>query len=233
LHARSGDTASEKGEVRTTIYFVRHTDVLNPGDILYGRLPRFGLSDLGWRQAQVTASVLAPEPVQAFYSSPQLRARQTTGVLREAHPDAPLHISRLLAEVVTGWQGRPHAHLEEIAFNFYENRVHPLDESLDDVWMRTRRFATAVRRRYAGQIAVAVTHGDICHLARAGFRGLPIEIASIRLPHPYPGKGSLTRLTFDGARETYPMSVEYYDPNGDDQTWSRGWVNMEMVGAAA
>ena len=218
----------------TTIILVRHTDVANPSEILYGRLPRFGLSDLGWQQAEVTASVLAEEPVGIFYSSPQLRARQTVGVLRAAHPDAPLHISRLLAEVLTGWQGRPHAQLEEIGFNFYERPLHPGDERLHDVWARIERFVGRTRRRHAGSTVVAVTHGDICHLGRAGYRGLPIEIGSIRLPHPYPGKGSLTRLTFsDDLTATYPLSVEYYDPNGDDPAWSRGWATMEMVGEAA
>ncbi len=53
----------------TIIYMVRHTDVHNPGDILYGRLPRFGLGELGWKQAEVTASVLAETAVGAFYSS--------------------------------------------------------------------------------------------------------------------------------------------------------------------
>jgi len=216
------------------LYFVRHTDVLNPGDILYGRLPRFGLSDLGWQQARATATVLAEEPVGVFYSSPQLRARQTVSLLLAAHPEAPLHITKLLAEVVTAWQGRPHTQLEEIAFNFYDNRLHTSDESLDQLWARVQRFVSLARRRHIGQSVVAVTHGDICHLARAGFRGLPIEIASIRSPHPYPGKGSLTRLTFrDDLKETYPISVKYYDPNGNDPAWSRGWVSLEMVGEAS
>jgi broad specificity phosphatase PhoE len=218
----------------TTIILVRHTDVQNPHDILYGRLPRYGLSDLGWKQAEVTASVLAEEPVETFYSSPQLRARQTARVLRSAHPDASLHISRLLAEVVTGWQGRPHAELEEIGFNFYDNPLNPTDESLEELWARIQRFVNRARRKHSGSTVVAVTHGDICHLARAGYRGFPIEIGSIRLPHPYPGKGSLTRLTFLGdMAAAYPVSVEYYDPNGDDPTWSRGWVEMELKGEAA
>jgi broad specificity phosphatase PhoE len=217
----------------TTIIFVRHTDVENPSDILYGRLPRYGLSKLGWQQAQVTASVLAEEAVAAFYCSPQLRARQTAGVLRRAHPDAPLHISRLLAEVATGWQGRPHAELEEIGFNFYDNPKHPDDENLAALWGRIERFVRRTRRKEAGTCVVAVTHGDLCHLARAGYRGLPIEISSIRLPHPYPGKGSLTRLTFgDDLTEAYPTSVAYYDPNGDDPALNRGWVEMEIVHSA-
>lgn len=218
----------------TVIYIVRHTDVHNPGDILYGRLPRFGLSQLGWKQAEVTATLLAETKVSAFYSSPQLRARQTVGVLRVAHPDVPLHVSKLLAEVLTGWQGRPHEQLEAIGFNFYDNPINPADENLTLLWERLNRFVARTRRNYAGGTVVAVTHGDICHLARGGFRGLPIEIASIRLPHPYPGKGSLTRLTFSSdLSATYPLSVEYYDPNGHDPEWSSGWARLDLVGEAA
>jgi broad specificity phosphatase PhoE len=216
----------------TTIFLVRHTDVLNPREILYGRLPRFGLSERGRKQAEVTSSVLAEMPVNVFYCSPQLRARQTAGILHLPHPGVPLHISKLLAEVLTGWEGIPHAELAQIDFNYYENLKRPADENLDALWARIQRFVKLFRRKNAGEQIVAVTHGDICHLARAGFRGLPIEISSIRQPHPYPGKGSLTRFTFsDDLATTYPLSVEYYDPNGDDPAWSRGWVEMEIKGA--
>jgi broad specificity phosphatase PhoE len=188
------------------------------------------LSKLGKQQAEKTASVLAEMPVSVFYCSPQLRARQTAAILRLPHPGVPLHTSSLLAEVLTGWEGRPHAELARFHFNYYDNLMRPTDENLDALWARIKRFMRLFRRRHAGEQLVAVTHGDICHLARAGFRGLPIEISSIRLPHPYPGKGSLTRFTFsDDIGMTYPLSVDYYDPNGDDPTWSRGWVKMEML----
>jgi len=213
----------------TTIILARHTDVHNPGDILYGRLPRFGLSELGKRQAEKTASVLAEMPVSVFYSSPQLRERQTAAILRIPHPGVPLHISSLLAEVLTGWEGRPHTELGHIHFNYYDNLMRPTDETLDTLCAWIQRFFRLYRRRHVGGEVVAVTHGDICHLARAGYRGLPIEISSIRLPHPYPGKGSLTRFTFsDDLATTYPISIEYCDPNGDDPAWSRGWVKMDM-----
>jgi broad specificity phosphatase PhoE len=213
----------------TTIILVRHTDVLNPGDVLYGRLPRFRLSELGKRQAEMTASVLAEMPVNVFYSSPQLRARQTAAILRIPHPGVPLHISSLLAEVLTGWEGRPHSELGQIHFNYYDNLMRPTDETLDALWARIQGFVRLFRRRHAGEQVVAVTHGDVCHLARAGYRGLPIEISSIRVPHPYPGKGSLTRFTFsDDLATTYPISIEYCDPNGDDPAWSQRWVKMDM-----
>ncbi|MEP6774366.1 MAG: histidine phosphatase family protein [Chloroflexota bacterium] len=210
----------------TTIIFVRHTDVQNPADILYGRLPRFGLSSLGLKQAAVTAAVVAPMQVTAFYTSPMLRARQTSKIIAGKHPGVPVYTTRLLTEVLTGWQGRPHADLNEIGFNFYDNPLRPEDERLPDVWRRIQRFVQRMRHKYPEGTIIAVTHGDLVALARAGYLGLPIEIGSIRLPHPYPGKGGLLRLKLGRSEETYPANVEYYDPSGEDPRWSARWVPL-------
>jgi broad specificity phosphatase PhoE len=216
----------------TILYIIRHTDVHNPDDILYGRLPRFRLSDLGLRQAERTAQVLAEEPVATFYSSPQLRARQTARILSQAHPDARVRLTQLLNEVRTSWQGRPHADLEPIRFDFYANPLADEDELLEQIWERISRFVRIVRRRHAGETIVGVSHGDLATLTRAGFLRMPIEIDSMRLPNVYPGHGSLTRLTFGpDLKETYPISVEYYDPNGNDPRWSQGWVTLSSEGA--
>jgi broad specificity phosphatase PhoE len=217
----------------TRIYIVRHAHVHNPEDILYGRLPRFRLSELGRQQAQVTAGILSREPVSVIYSSPQLRARQTAAAIAERHPGVAVRRSHLLAEVLTGWQGRRHAELEQINFDFYANPLNHEDEAIDDLWHRITRFVRIARRRHPGQTVVAVTHGDLAALARAGFRRLPIDVSSIRRPHPYPGNGSLTMLSFGiDMKETYPVSVEYFDANGDDPAWSTGWVRLETPAVA-
>lgn len=226
-NTHDGGVSTDAGS--TTVYIVRHTDVHNPDDILYGRLPRFGLSELGKKQAAVTAEVLAGVPVQAFYTSPMLRAKQTAQVIAAKHPGVPIHVSQWLNEVKTGWQGRPHHELEAFKFDFYNRPVYPHDEGLDAIWVRISNFVRRVRRTHPGGSVVAVTHGDVVALARAGFRGLPIEIGSIRLPHPYPGKGGLLRLTFNDPLATLPASIDYYDPNGEDPQLSTGWVHLEMA----
>jgi broad specificity phosphatase PhoE len=87
-----------------------------------------------------------------------------------------------------------------------------------------------VRRQHPGQAVVGVTHGDIVFLAKSGFRGMPVAIQSIRRRDFYPGKGSITRLTFGSAlTQPFPASVEYYDPNSDDSQWNRGWVKLDPV----
>ena len=206
----------------TTILFIRHTEVLNPEGILYGRLPRYGLSELGRRQAEVTAQALAEEPIATIYTSPQLRARQTAAIIAQAHPGVPVKTTRLLAEVLTSWQGRPWRDLEAIGFDFYGNPLSEQDETLERLWGRVERFVRRTRRRHAGQTVVGVTHGDLIILARAVYTGLPKSVASMRAPHVYPGHGSITRLVFGpDLRETYPISVEYYDPNSPDPQWPR------------
>jgi probable phosphoglycerate mutase len=215
----------------TVIIFVRHTDVDNPEEIFYGRMRGYGLSELGRRQAGRTAEVLAEEPVSAIYTSPMLRARQTAGVIAEPHRLKP-RATWLLAEVKTGWQGRPFTELDAIGFDFYSRPLGPGEETLDLLWARIQRFARQTRQDHPGGTVLAVTHGDIAMVARAGFLGLPIIIGSIRLPHVYAGKGSLTRVRFDPAQEQQEaVSVEYYDPNGDDLRWSSAWVRLNSRGA--
>lgn len=223
-----------QSETGLRLYLVRHTDVRNPDDILYGRLPRFGLSELGRQQAERSASVLSEVPVDAFYSSPQLRARQTARTLAAAHGEKPVRVSRLLAEVRTAWQGRTHSELETLHFDFYNNPLHEADEKLHEIWNRINKFVQRTRRQHPGQTVVAVTHGDVVFLAKSGFRGMPIAIESIRRRDFYPGKGSLTRLTFAAdLSQTFPASVEYYDPNSDDLQWNQDWVGLEPVSEEA
>ncbi len=168
----------------TQINFVRHAQVHNPDDILYGRLPRFRLSEVGQTQDENTARILSNVALTSIYTSPQLRARQTARSIACRHPGVPVRRSHLLAEVLTGWQGQRHADLEAINFDFYANPLSDEDEAIEDLWHRITRFVRQVRKRNAGEATVAVTHGDLCSLARAGFRGLPIDLASIRRPHP-------------------------------------------------
>jgi probable phosphoglycerate mutase len=211
----------------TTILLVRHAEVHNPDGILYGRLPRYGLSELGRRQAGVTARVLAEEPVSLIYTSPQLRARQTAGIIARAHPGIPVRVTALLAEVLTSWQGRPFSDLEKIGFDFYGNPLSEQDETLEKLWHRIEKFVRRTVRRHAGQTVVGVTHGDFIVLARSVYSGLPLSVASMRAPHVYPGHGSITKLTFGpDLPGTYPISVEYYDPNSPDPQWSEGWVRF-------
>ena len=88
----------------TTIHFVRHGKVENPGHLRYERLPGFHLSEVGVRMAQATAHYIAVNPrlntVSAIYSSPLERTRETAGEIltalnevRETRGEEPLELT--------------------------------------------------------------------------------------------------------------------------------------------
>ncbi|MFF2370580.1 histidine phosphatase family protein [Agromyces sp. NPDC058110] len=61
------------------IHLVRHGEVFNPQGVLYGRLPGYGLSDLGRRMAQAAADELVRvgRPVTSLVASPLQRTQQS------------------------------------------------------------------------------------------------------------------------------------------------------------
>src|SRR5205823_3943452 len=75
-------------------------------NVVYGRLPRFGLSARGHEQARRVAACLADVPLAAIYTSPLLRARQTTAAIAADHA-VPVRRSALLLEIGTSWAGTP------------------------------------------------------------------------------------------------------------------------------
>jgi broad specificity phosphatase PhoE len=71
--------------VRTTVHMLRHGEVRNPTGILYGRLPGFGLSELGQRQALLVGEHLSGNDVTHVVASPLQRAQETAGPIAASH----------------------------------------------------------------------------------------------------------------------------------------------------
>jgi broad specificity phosphatase PhoE len=61
----------------TLIHLVRHGEVFNPDHVLYGRIPGFGLSDLGKRMARQSAASKVGHPITRLYASPLQRAQES------------------------------------------------------------------------------------------------------------------------------------------------------------
>lgn len=163
----------------TTLLLVRHTEVENPQQMLYGRLPNFRLSHAGQQQAERLAAFLANRPVTAIYSSPLLRARQTAAAIARHHPAAERHMSALLHEVRSAWQGTPFTQFKP-GFSTYNDRRVPDDESMEDIDARMLRFITRVQQRHPGGRIVAVSHGDPITILRVALRGQPLTLGAIR-----------------------------------------------------
>ena len=185
----------------TTVWLARHGEVHNPGELLYGRLPRIRLSPEGQRQAQALADFLAPRPFQAVYSSPMLRARKTAALIvaRQADPRPRVRIDRDLTEIRTGWQGEPLAHLQGINWDFYSHPRSEQDESIAAIHERMRRWLERALRRHPGGEVVGVSHGDPILILVGALRGLPLDSRHI-FPTPYIRPATLFRLEFDAAQ---------------------------------
>jgi broad specificity phosphatase PhoE len=178
----------------------RHGEVHNPGNILYGRLPRVRLTPEGRRQAVAIARELRPRPLQAIYSSPMLRARKTAQAVLNVHPELKrVRIDRDLLEVRTTWQGEPLAALERIDWDFYTNPRGPEDESLQAIFVRMRRWLDRMLRRHAGGEVVGVSHGDPILVLVGSLSGLPLDPRKI-FPRPYIEPGVMYCMRFDGSR---------------------------------
>jgi broad specificity phosphatase PhoE len=195
-----------------TFWFGRHGEVHNPNKIFYGRLPRYGLSKLGIEQANITADFLKVVPLTAAFSSPLLRARQTSTIYLKHHPDVTLKTSSLILEVLTQYQGKLKAEVGD--FNFYEPKAHPDDEDMEDVLKRVLRFLRITFKQNKGKHVLAVSHGDPVVFLHAHYVNLPLTLKNVRQPNFYPHTASLTRYDFppEGYTTDYKrVRVSYYN----------------------
>jgi broad specificity phosphatase PhoE len=198
----------------TSISFVRHGHVHNPEEVYYGRLPGFGLSEHGRREASAVAEVLRDRPLAAIYSSPIQRALETAEIIREPHPGLSVRVSELISEVYSPFDGSPRSKLLALNWNLYEG-VGPPYEQPTDVLHRAQSFVTQVRREYPGQQVVAVTHGDVIAFMILWANGTPIRathkeaLREVGLPNGYPAPASISTFFFQTTAQDELPDFQY------------------------
>src|SRR6187402_1720356 len=111
LHRAAIGVKPEEVGLGGTLFLCRHAEVDNPREILYGRLPRFGLTEFGRQQARQLAEFLAEQDLAEIYVSPLLRARQTARAIHARFPHLKLRTDRNLLEVHTSYDGQPLANI--------------------------------------------------------------------------------------------------------------------------
>lgn len=147
--------------MNTTIYLVRHAEVENPQKIEYMRLPGFGLSRWGRRQARMLAAFFADKDISHIYASPLLRTKETAKII--AGEDLRINYSNELLEAnYKKWQGikrsdRPQAEVD----GYLKDPVKYsaiLGESLVDIQKRVTRKIFEIAEKHPGRNIVVVTH---------------------------------------------------------------------------
>ena len=91
--------------MRTTVHLLRHGEVENPGGVLYGRLPGFGLSETGHQMARDAAEALRGRDVVHLVASPLQRAQETAGPASEVL-DLPIATDDRLIESSNHFEGK-------------------------------------------------------------------------------------------------------------------------------
>ena len=212
----------------TTIHFVRHGEVFNPGHLLYERLPGFHLSVRGLGMARAAAAYLTRDAysgaVTAVYSSPLERAVETADVIVDALN--AVHSQRNQQRLCV----RTDASLIEAGNKFRGTRVgfgdgalwrhgnwrllaHPSvpswGESYRHIAWRMQAFARRVAATYPDGRIVVVSHESPIWTLR--------RVLETGRPEHYPWNrrtalGSITTLTLDCDSRRL-LGVDYVDPS--------------------
>jgi len=199
----------------TRISLVRHGDVHNPGQIIYGRLPRFSLSSRGTEDARKAAFYLKDVSLAAIYCSPLLRTRQTAAEIQRYHPGLSIQQSSMLLEVKTSFEGKPETQLDSVLHNVYHSSEQQGYEQPVDVLNRSLRFLTMVRRRHAERHVAAATHGDVILFLTMWAKEIGItaenklNLYNFNAIPEYPATGSITTLAFLSDDSTELPNVHY------------------------
>jgi broad specificity phosphatase PhoE len=192
----------------TIVHLVRHGEVHNPEQVLYGRLPGYRLSELGERMAEQAAAALAGRDIRLARSSPLDRAVQTLQPIA-ATLGLPTSVDDRLIESSNVFEGTHDAWRRPVNWRYLWNPTRPSwGEPYREVAARMLAAAAGARDEVRGAEAVLVSHQ------------LPIWIARLaaeqrRLWHRPDRRecalGSITSLVYDGDAI---VRVDYSEPAG-------------------
>ena len=207
----------------TSITLIRHGHVHNPDNLIYGRLPGFGLSDVGRNQAAAAAEHLRSAKLAALFASPQQRAAETAEFIRHLHPHLTVRTARLMDEVRCYFEGRPAEEVEARGWDLYTG-VEGDFETPDIIAARGTRFIAETRATHAGSHIAVVTHGDVIAFTLLHAMDDTVHISRKRtlarygITDTYPATASLTTLSYSSDDPCEIPTVEYVRPYGDELT---------------
>lgn len=192
--------------MNTTVYLVRHAEVENPNDIEYMRLPGFGLSNYGLKQAQRLAEIFREKNIDSIYASPLKRTRETAQII--AGEGKRVNYRDNLLEVdYKKWQGvkRSERKKEELE-GYQKNPVKYsaiLGESLLDIQHRVNQELFEIIEKNKGKNIVIVTHAAPIITTRLFFENRSLmDFQKITTKY-----GSVTTIVFDD--ELQCKSIRY------------------------
>ncbi|NLE98593.1 MAG: histidine phosphatase family protein [Propionibacterium sp.] len=163
-----------------TVHVMRHGQVFNPDGLLYGRLPGFGLSELGRTMADRMADHFADELLTHLRCSPLQRARETMAPSAARHPELEIVSDDRLLEAENRFEGRVFgkgnkALRDPRMFWHMRNPLRPSwGEAYRDIAARMlAALADAAEAAGDGGTALVVSHQLPIFIARRAVQGKP------------------------------------------------------------
>jgi len=191
----------------TDIYLIRHGESESNKVDRFAGMTDFPLSELGLKQAAITAARLKNYGIQAIYSSPLKRARQTAEALAR---ETGLEITDVydLHEVDCGkWEGIPFDEIQRLYPEDIYNWVNCIGdfrptggESKTEVRARMKAAMTKIAEENDGKIIAVASHAS-------AIRGFVTEVSGVEYgDFKYMSNAAFCHLTYENGRFTL---VEY------------------------
>ncbi len=179
------------------VHLVRHGEVDNPSNVVYGSLPDFGLSTLGVEQARKVGRYLGPRAVVAIWSSPLERSLRTAEEIA-SRSGVPVRVDHDLTEwaTVDRWKGLSWADIgskfpgELEAYLDNPTDLHFAPESLETLAERVAGVAKRLDEQHPHGDVVIVSHQDPIQAARLRLLGTSLR----QLHTDKPGNGAVVTL---------------------------------------
>ncbi|MBC7326537.1 histidine phosphatase family protein [bacterium] len=159
---------------KTRIYLVRHgMTEWNDGGKMQGRTD-VPLNQKGITQAKLLAKRLANIPLNAVYSSPLIRAKNTAEIISLTHNLEVVETTSLMEADFGKWEGLTLEEIREKWGNalelWYEGKAYPPEgEGILEMQSRVVEFIENIPTRHKGEEVLLVAHGGpirafVCHI---------------------------------------------------------------------
>jgi len=186
------------------LLLVRHGETSwNRDRRIMGR-QEIGLDETGRHQALALQEALARFAVDAAYSSPVCRARETVQILVEGRDLQPRFDERLVEIHYGDWVGMTFEEVRALPdytpyFQRLQTPVAPNGETLFQVRDRAVDFVEHLRKEHPDQTVLAVSHADWIKCLLMEYLGIPF--------------GNIWKFRIDNAS----VSLVEFDPEGRDR----------------
>ena len=167
----------------TVFYLLRHGEHVLRGRVLAGRTPGVGLSAVGRAEITAVADRLAEDKIDALYSSPLQRTRETAEILSE-RLNLPVAYRDDLLEIDFGeWTGLTYdAVRADERWHLWSNcrsiATVPGGESMRQVQDRAVRVLFDLGQTHRNGTVLIVSHGDVIRAVLLFALGMPLDFYS-------------------------------------------------------